>query len=115
MDIIINKNKYTVKPVITSKDISDGMMRKKFDSYFDGMLFIMDDNYQSFWMRDCIIPLDIIFIKNNKINKIHHNCLPCKEENCKTYKGYGDMVLEIPGGHCLNYGISEGDEINFTD
>ena len=48
MNIIINNNKYTVKPVMTHKDISNGMMNKKFDTNFDGMLFMMEDDSHSF-------------------------------------------------------------------
>jgi uncharacterized membrane protein (UPF0127 family) len=113
MDIIINNNKYTVKPVITQKDISNGMMNKKFNNSFDGMLFIMEDGDHSFWMKNCIIPLDIIFIKNNQVTEIHHNCLPCKKEECERFEGYGDMILEIPAGHCEEYNIVEGNRITF--
>lgn len=113
MDIIINNNKYTVKPVMTNKDIAKGMMNKKFDNEFDGMLFMMEDDSHSFWMKNCIIPLDIIFIKNNKISNIHHNCKPCNTSHCERYKGSGDMVLEIPGGQCKEYDINEGDEVIF--
>jgi uncharacterized membrane protein (UPF0127 family) len=113
MEIIINDNNYTVKPVMTGKDISNGMMNRKFDDDFDGMLFIMDGYDHSFWMKNCLIPLDIMFIDGNKINKIHHNCPPCNTEKCKNYEGSGEMVLEIPGGHCKKYGINEGDEIKF--
>ena len=40
MDVIINNNLFNVKCVITSKDTQQGMMGKKFDDTFDGMLFI---------------------------------------------------------------------------
>jgi uncharacterized membrane protein (UPF0127 family) len=41
----------------------------------------MDDKEHSFWMKNCITSLDIIFIKNNKITKIHKECKPCKTED----------------------------------
>ena len=110
MDIKINNNLFNVKTVLTSFDIQKGMMNRKFDK-FDGMLFMMKDGKNNFWMKNCIIPLDIIFIKDNKINKIHHNCKPCRTNNCEIYNGYGDVILELPGGSCLKYEIKDGDSI----
>ena len=50
--------------------ISTGMMGR--ESLDGGMLFIFDDVAErSFWMRDCLIPLDIIFIIDNKVTKVH--------------------------------------------
>ena len=46
-------------------------------------------------MKDCKIPLDIIFINGNKITKIHHNCPPCKSNDCPSYVGTGDSILEL--------------------
>jgi uncharacterized membrane protein (UPF0127 family) len=92
MEIILNNNLLNVKCVMNSKDIQKGMMNRKFSKNFDGMLFLMDNKEHSFWMKDCIIPLDIIFIKDDRVSKIHHSCKPCKEEPCKRYKGSGDIV-----------------------
>jgi uncharacterized membrane protein (UPF0127 family) len=114
MEIIINNNLFNVKPVLTSKDIQSGMMNKKFDDNFDGMLFIMEDKEHSFWMKNCITSLDIIFITSNTINKIHHNCKPCFTLDCERYHGNGDMVLELAGGSCKKYNIKEGDKITFN-
>ena len=113
MELIINNNLFNVNCVITQKDIKNGMMNKRFDDTFDGMLFIMEDGEKSFWMKNCIIPLDIIIIKNNVIQKIHHNCPPCDTDDCPRYKGYGDLVLEIEGGSCEEYDIKEGDRVYF--
>ena len=52
MDIKINDNIYKTKLVITGKDIQKGMMGRKFDNTFDGMLFLMKDVPQSFWMKN---------------------------------------------------------------
>lgn len=110
MDLKINNNIYNVKCVITPKDIENGMMNRKFEG-FDGMLFIMDDGPHNFWMKNCKVPLDIIFIKNGIISKIHHNCEPCKTPECDHYEGSGDMVLELPGSECKKYNIKEGDRV----
>ena len=114
MEVIVNNNLFNVKVMMTKKDIECGMMDKKFNKDFDGMLFILEDGNHSFWMKNCIIPLDIIFLEDNKIKKIHKDCKPCKSENCERYKGNGNMVLEIKGGTCDKYDIIEGDTLLFT-
>lgn len=112
MDLVINDNMFNVKCVITPKDIQKGMMGRNFDDSFDGMLFLMENGNHSFWMKNCIINLDIIFIKNGVISKIHHNCKPCKTNKCENYKGSGDMVLELPGNTCKKYNITEGNSVS---
>lgn len=114
MELIINNNLFNVKCVFTQKDTNEGMMGKKFNNKFDGMLFFMKDEPHHFWMKNCIIPLDIIFIKSNIIDKIHHNCKPCVTEECERYSGDGDLVLEILGGSCRKYDIKEGDRLYFN-
>lgn len=101
---------------MTDKDISNGMMGKKFDGEYNGMLFLMETGNHSFWMVDCIIYLDIIFIEDGVITKIHKNCKPCSDttgSECERYRGYGDMVLEINGGDCDKYNIREGMKIQY--
>ena len=115
MELIINKNKFKVKTVISSKDTSRGMMNKRFDDTFNGMLFIMSEGEHCFWMKNCIIPLDIIFIDNDTITEIHSNCSPCKTKDCENYCGEGDMILELQGGTCKDLGIKIGDKINHYD
>jgi uncharacterized membrane protein (UPF0127 family) len=107
----INNNLFDVRTVMSQTDIQNGMMGKKFSDGFDGMLFIMDEGSHSFWMGGCKIPLDIIFIDNMKVSKIHKNCPPCRTKDCPTYKGNGDLVLEIKGGSCDEYDIKEGDDV----
>jgi uncharacterized membrane protein (UPF0127 family) len=113
MEIKINDNRFNCKVVHKKEDISRGMMNKTFDSY-EGMLFILPQKgEQSFWMKNCIIPLDIIFIDDNTITNISHNCPPCKEESCPSYKGYGGFVLELPGGTCKMMDIKKGDKVDY--
>jgi uncharacterized membrane protein (UPF0127 family) len=113
MVIKINNIDLNCKVVSTPEKIIQGMMNKTFDG-FDCMLFLLPKfGLQSFWMKNCIIPLDILFIDDNHIESISHNCPPCKSDDCPSYKGYGSMVLELPGGYCKKNGITIGDKINF--
>ena len=62
MVISINDNKFSCVVVYTPNKIMEGMMGKTFDG-FDGMLFIMaEDTIQSFWMKNCIVPIDMLFV-----------------------------------------------------
>jgi uncharacterized membrane protein (UPF0127 family) len=109
MKLKINDVTFEAKLAITREEKEKGMMNKRFDNTFNAMLFIMDIPKSCFWMKNCIIPLDIIMIDNNVITKIHHNCPPCTTERCKTYCGNGNMVLEVMGGFCDKANIKEGD------
>ena len=69
---------------------------------------------QCFWMKNCLIPLDIIVIKNNVIVNIHHNCPPCDDEfDCPSYCGNGNIVLEVEGGTCEIQNIQAGDSVEY--
>lgn len=112
--IHINKNTFKTKVLQTSQEIHMGMMGKKFDNKFNSLLFVMNTKKSSFWMKNCIIPLDVIFIKDGKISKIHHNCQPCITDVCKIYKGNGDLVIEMPGNTCRILNIKCGAKIEFS-
>ncbi len=84
------------------------------DNLNGGMLFPFDSvGEQSFWMKDCNIPLDILFIVNDKINTIHKDCQPCNGLECEHFTGLADSVLELPGGYCDKNNIKLGDELSF--
>jgi len=113
MIVKINENLFKVKTLVDKKSQSIGMMGKKFDNTFDGLLFLMGGKKQNFWMRNCLEHLDIIIIKNNVIVNIHHNCPPCNDYDCPTYSGNGNIVLEIKGGSCENLHIESGDFVEY--
>ena len=113
MKVKINENIFNVKALTDKKNQSVGMMGKKFNKGFEGLLFLMGGKKQCFWMKNCIIPLDIIFIDGDVITKIHHSCTPCKSETCKSYSGEGNFILEVEGGTCKELGIKKGDVVTF--
>jgi uncharacterized membrane protein (UPF0127 family) len=111
MLLTINNIKFKVKVLTSDEEIQRGMMGRVFDKTFNGMLFLMKDTEHCFWMNKCIINLDIIFVHDGTITKIHHNCHPCKDDECINYCGIGNMVLEVLGGTCNKKGIKIGDKL----
>jgi uncharacterized membrane protein (UPF0127 family) len=97
----------------SAQGIQQGMMGR---GRLDGcMLFILPSRGdQSFWMKDCLIPLDIVFCDNNKVTAINKNCEPCDEEECGSYSGFGNIALEFKGGFCDEIGLKVGDEVRFV-
>lgn len=113
MFVKINKNIFKTKVLTDKKSQSIGMMGRTFDESFDSLLFLMGGKKQCFWMKNCIIPLDIIMIRNNVIVNIHSDCPPCDEDPCPSYCGNGNIVLELEGGTCELMGIEPGDFVEY--
>jgi|SaaInl6LU_22_DNA_1037377.scaffolds.fasta_scaffold00299_12 uncharacterized protein len=75
----------------------------------EGYLFFLSEGQHSFWMKDCLIPIDIIFLQDGKITEIYSDCQPCTSEDCEKYLGTGNMVLEVESGFCSQHDIKKGE------
>lgn len=81
----------------------------------EGMFFVFEDEkLRSFWMKNTVIPLDIIFISaNKKIIDILENFQPCIAEPCEAYTSASPAkyVLETNAGFVRKNKISLNDSI----
>lgn len=84
-----------------------------------GMLFVFPEEDQlAFWMKNTMIPLDMIFIDaSRKIVRIHHDVPPCKVADCPSYPANAKAlyVLEVSGGVARQHGLKEGDVLRFEE
>jgi uncharacterized membrane protein (UPF0127 family) len=89
------------------------MFRDKLEEN-QGMFFIFqEEEPQGFYMRNTIIPLDIIFVNSKKqIVKIHKNTTPYSEKTLPSGKP-AIYVVEVNGGFTDKYKIKEGDYIDW--
>jgi uncharacterized membrane protein (UPF0127 family) len=79
----------------------------------NGMLFLFfnGERERSFWMKNTLIPLDIIFIRSNgTIHRIHDSAKPQDETIVKS-KGDVCCVLELNGGVAKTLDIQAGDVV----
>lgn len=79
-----------------------------------GMLFTFERAQPiNAWMRDTLIPLDIIFISGGKVVGIEASAPPCEEDPCPTYPSPTDvdMVIELAAGRAAEIGLQPGSPI----
>jgi hypothetical protein len=109
----INNTVIPVELAVTPEQQARGLMFR--ENLTGGMLFAyQDEKPRHFWMKDTLIPLDMIFIdKENIIVTIHH-AVPCYEEPCFIYESApAQYVLEVNGNFTIENDITEGTTISF--
>ncbi|MGB0369103.1 MAG: DUF192 domain-containing protein [Flavobacteriales bacterium] len=91
-----------------------GLMHRRSMPDTQGMLFIFErEEPRSFWMRNTLIGLDIIYIKaDGTIESIAKYCVPKLEKSVPS-KGPALYVLEVIEGFCDIHGVEAGDKIDF--
>lgn len=106
MSVRINNREFSSEYMKTPEDITKGMMGRE---SLDGcMVFKMKKGHHSFWMKSCLIPLDIVFVMNDRITKIHSNCQPC-DDCTERFTGFADHVIEFPSGTAQDW--KPGDQV----
>lgn len=108
-----------VEYAITEQEKYVGLMDRDYLEEGSGMLFVYDKPLiPSFWMKNTIITLDIIFIDDQGlIRHIHHLAEPCiNQDLCSTYSPPVPVqyVLEVPGGYVQKHGIQVGDTVQLN-
>lgn len=114
-EVIIGDVSVKVEIADTLEKRTLGLMNREELGEFDGMFFVFDEEQEmSFWMKNTLISLDIIFIDSNyEIVKIH-TAEPCISDLCKTYSSdaLAQYVLEVNAGFSEKYGIVESMKIS---
>ncbi|MDS3860664.1 DUF192 domain-containing protein [Thermosynechococcaceae cyanobacterium BACA0444] len=98
----------------TLPEQSKGLMYRTELAPDRGMLFPFSPPQPvSFWMKNCLIPLDMIFLRQGQVIGITAHVPPCQENPCPVYPSPGpvDAVLEIGAGQAGILGVQVGDRI----
>jgi len=98
----------------TDPEKEQGLMYRDTMSENRGMLFLMGtEDTQSFWMKNTIISLDIIYVNSERrIVSIHKNTKPYSLEQIISAKP-AMYVVEVNAGYTDKYGIKVNDLISF--
>ena len=105
-----------VEVVATAPKIQKGLMFRQHLPLDGGMLFLMGrENVWDFWMRNTLIPLDMLFIQADmKVAGIVENAEPLTEE-LRTVGKPSLYVLEVNGGWAKQNGVAAGAQVRFVD
>lgn len=111
-DIIIE-----VEVLKISEERKKGLMYRDKLGENKGMFFIFEEEgRKSFWMKNTLIPLDIIFINSDKEIVDITTMQPCESDLCESYVSIEPAlyVLEVNAGFSDNFNISKGNKININ-
>lgn len=93
-----------------------GLMHREKLGAQDGMLFLFDEEQPlSFWMRNTLIPLDMLFIRSDgTIVGVVERATPGSEQlrGVRTPSRY---VLEVNGGWTARHGVKAGDRVELAE
>lgn len=84
-----------------------------------GMMFVFSqDMYLNFWMKNTLVPLDILWIGPDKKiteihEKLHESTVDTPDDKVVTAGGRGQFVLELASGEASRRKLKVGDKLKF--
>ena len=114
--VSINGKTILLEVARTSAEQSTGLMNRTELARDRGMLFVFSPPRPvSFWMKNTLIPLDMVFVSNGVVKYIGAKIQPCPADPCP---GYGpepridiDGVIELAGGRAAELQLKIGDRV----
>lgn len=108
----------TAELAVTDAQRARGLMYREKLNPDQGMLFIFASaGSQSMWMKNMLIPLDFLWLDEEKrIVHIEENIPPCENMPCPSYASEiaAMYVLELKAGSIMENELKLGDKINFV-
>lgn len=107
---------FNVEFAQTPFQLEQGLMFRKSLPKKSGMLFVFPESkIQYFWMKNTLIPLDMIFMDSNKkIVGILHYLKPKTLKLRSIYKP-SKYVLEINAGEAKKFNLKKGEQAIWKD
>ena len=108
------KHRFTVEVARTPAQQAQGLMNRQTLAPDRGMIFPYDvPTPASFWMKNTLIPLDMIFIRSDRtVARIEANTAPLSLDPVPAGEPV-IAVLELAGGRSAELGITAGARIEW--
>jgi uncharacterized membrane protein (UPF0127 family) len=107
-------HRFTVEVAETPEQQAQGLMNRQSLAPDRGMIFPRNPpGDASFWMKNTLIPLDLIFIRaDGTIARIAEKTVPLSLDPVPSLEPVV-AVLEIPGGRSAELGVKAGDKVSW--
>ena len=107
-------HRFRVEVARTGPEQEKGLMFRTALGADEGMIFPMEaPRLASFWMKNTVIPLDILFIGfDRRVINIAVNAIPYDETPLSSARP-AIAVLELRGGRAAELGIAAGDKVDW--
>ncbi len=113
--VAINNHTFHVATAKSQEEQQTGLSGRSSLPQDQGMLFLFEkSDYHNFWMKNMQFPIDILYIKDNKIISIIDSAEPAPDNsNPQIYQpeAPANRVLEINAGLSKKYNIKKGDSV----
>ncbi len=99
----------------TDESRQRGLMYRKKLASESGMLFVWDDeSFRAFWMRNTCIPLDMLFISNDKTIVGVQEQVPVLNEEPRGVPCPAAYVLEVNAGWVRGHKVAPGQHLTIS-
>lgn len=116
--VVLNGTTIKAEVAENTAEIRKGLMYRNELPKNEGMLFVLSfEGKHSFWMKNTLIPLDMVWINSQKeVVHIDHSAPPCRRDPCPGYRTPypAKYVLELNGGWSIENGLNLGDQVSFS-
>ena len=114
----IHDHVFTIEIAATPREKQRGLGGRESLPRSHGMLFPYDHaDYHQFWMKDTLIPLDFVWIKDRTVVDLTENVPVATSSVLPIYKPKEpvDNMLELNAGEIKEFGIEIGDSVEFIN
>lgn len=112
--IVINGVKIDALVADTESSRDQGLMGIKNLGQNEGMIFVFErPGDYAFWMKDTLIPLDILFISENNTIVNIQQMEPCTQDPCELYVPSSEIMyaIEVNSGFAERNNVTVGEQI----
>jgi len=110
---LIAEETFLLEIADTTRERAQGLSNRAELADHGGMLFVFDEvSYHGFWMKDTLIPLDIIWLdENRRVVGITQNATPDSYPEVFYPDAPALFVIEVPAGTISRLGVGTDNTI----
>lgn len=116
VEVRLNEQVFHLEVALNDAQRRRGLMGRTSVAGNGGMLFVFpDEQVRTFWMRNCLVPLDVVFINDERrITAIHTMAVPKSGGKLVKYSSIAPVrfAIELAGGRAGEIALKAGQTLD---